>query len=231
MASALQDLDSLSQDLDAALALSQALLSSLPDDPPASIPPPPPPLGLEKWQSIRKTDPVPPSPSKRSIFSRFNVTSPATINRRDLSNDSSERKESTSSNSSQEDAKLISKSSSSSSSTSDVTVIQANGLAKPRNSNKMGTLAKLKQKTGKSAEDIRKLFPNFYISPWSSSTPSTPTNLASRNSVRMSKNPHPTFTQKIRQEFHLNRSMSADRSRGASEDEDECYRGKTNLFI
>ncbi|XP_059092196.1 protein TANC2-like isoform X3 [Tigriopus californicus] len=224
MASALQDLDSLSQDLDAALALSQALLSSLPDDAPASIPPPPPPLGLEKWQSIRKTDPVPPSPSKRSIFSRFNVTSPATIHRHDPSANSPERKESTSSNSSQEDSKLISKSSSSSSSTSDVTVIQANGLAKQKNSSKMGTLAKLKKKTGKSAEDIRKLFPNFYISPWSSSTPSTPTNLTSRSSVRMSKNPHPTFTQKIRQEFHLNRSMSADRSRGASEDEEECYR-------
>ena len=53
---------------------------------------------------------------------------------------------------------------------------------------------RIKSRTGKSAEDIRKLFPNFYISNWSRNGNSTPTTPAV--SGRQSR-PSPADTGKI----------------------------------
>lgn len=202
---------------------------------------------------------------QRSIFNRFHLlpsTSSGSLSRKNRyrkeSSPESEELCSPSFRSSAEECD-DSKGSSGGSSSSEVTVIQKKSekllqqkqreqrskrspSAGSVNStgSKTGTLARLRQKTGKSAEDLRKIFPNFYISSWSSSSPSTPNVEASRLSLRrtpsrykgrsavtptatqpppttsgiVQDHPDPGFSSRIRQELMLARSNSSDRNRG-----------------
>ena len=203
----------------------------------APTPPPPPPLGLEKYQH-RWSGGMPAKPeiptgssSKRSIFTRFNIPS-ATLGRRKSRDEhfgkgsSLDRRRRSSSvdsdaNVEGDSTRLLSEASedsrASTSSSSDVTVIPN----KKSGGSKTGTLARLRAKTGKSAEDLRKLFPSFYISSWGSGrTPSTPATpiVTSRASMRLSRQQQhsdsPGFRRRIRQELLLARSSSADGARG-----------------
>ena len=211
--------------------------SALTEDSVALPPPPPPPLAIEKWNNNNNNNnsssATSNSSGRREIFAKF-----ATLGRRrrrkssssssskfsslerlrdrvksksrDCSNDGGLDSDSSISAQSR---RLLS-STSTSSSTSDVTVIH--------NNNKRSTaISRFKSKTGKSAEDLLKAFPNFYIGRSNNDDEKTAFN--HRASVRRSVRPKlpdsnsPGFAHRIRQELMLARSASADeRGRAAS---------------
>ena len=200
------------------------------------VPPPPPPLGLEKWQALAESaGQRPGTPTKRTIFSRF--SSSRTLPKRKESTSSSGSSSSNLRSSPEKDEyprhslmrQRVSTSKSANSSISDITVIHnqnmvAHGSLRKSPSRIYGTLARIKKKTGKSTEDLRKLFPNFYISSWGSnsnspsprknSAGSRKSSLTSVTSVGENQPHHERFAQKLRKDFLLNRSCSADRMRG-----------------
>ena len=205
----------------------------------APAPPPPPPLGLEKWRSKSKWSTPSPAPPERrptaiSITSSVKKPSPFSSLRR--RNKTTTRQSRESSVDKQSSSDSLNKNTGSSSSSSDVTVIPNRAAAAKESGNGSigGTLSRLKKRTNKSVEDMRKAFPQFYISSWSrtgsASNPATPaagqrtTAAAFARGKNEDGGGHVSFGDRmVRQELMLARSSSADRSRGGefSSDDDE----------